>query len=135
MGPEYRTLVHDGGLVDLEAVNFPPSSVQISSMPFQTPTVPVPSFLERLGHGLLVDDQVGNHFFHTAHPLLELLVLLGHGLPLKGQIVSLDYNAQRTRPANLGLLLLEHGPHPFYQDCRVPRRPCGRVHWNIIVRP
>ena len=47
-----------------------------------TMSMTVPSFLERLRHGLLVDDQVGDHFFHTAHPLLELLVLLGHGLPL-----------------------------------------------------
>ena len=48
--------------------------------------------LERLRHGLLVDDQIGDHFFHPAHPLLELLVFLSHGLPLKGQIVSLDYS-------------------------------------------
>ena len=61
-------------------------------MPFQTPAVPVPSFLERLRHGLLVDDQVSDHFLYTAHPLLELLVLLGHGFPLEGQIISLDYN-------------------------------------------
>ena len=103
-------------------------------MPFQTSTVPVPTFLERFGHSLLVDNQVGNHFLHAAHPLFELLILLGHGLPLKRQIVSLDYNAQRIRPANLGLLL-EHGPHPFDQDRRVPRRPCSHVHWDIIVRP
>ena len=85
-------------------------------MPLQTPAVPVPTFLEHLGHSLLIDNQVGNHFLHTAHSLLELLVFLGHGLPLEGQIVSLDYNAQRTRPTNLGLLLLEHGPHPLHQD-------------------
>ena len=112
-----------------------PSGVQIGSMPLQTPAVPIPSFLERLCHGLLIDDQIGDHFLDPAHPLLELLVFLGHGLPLEGQIVSLDYNAQRTRPANLGLLLLEHGPHPFYQDCGVPRRPRGRVHWDVIIRP
>ena len=41
-----------------------------------------PSFLECLRHGLLVDDQVGDHLLHAAHPLLEFLVLLGHGLPL-----------------------------------------------------
>ena len=104
-------------------------------MPFQTPAVPVPSFLERFRHGLLVDDQVGDHFLHAAHPLLELLVLLGNGLPLKRQIISLDYNVQRIRPTNLGLFLLEHGPHPFYQDHGVPRRPCSRIHRDIIVRP
>ena len=104
-------------------------------MPFQTPAVPVPTFLERLRHGLLVNDQVSDHFLHAAHPLPELFILLGHGLPLEGQIVSLDYNALRTRPANLGLLLLEHSPHPFHQDHGVPRRPCGRIHWDIIVRP
>ena len=54
----------------------------------------VPAFLERLRHSLLVDDQIGDHFFHAAHSLLELLVLLGHGLPLKGQIISLDYNVK-----------------------------------------
>ena len=70
-------------------------------MPFQTSAVPVPSLLERLRHGLLVDDQVGNHFFHAAHPLLELLILLGHGLPLKGQIISLDYNAKGQDPPTL----------------------------------
>ena len=89
-------------------------------MPLQTPAVPVPSFLERLRHGLLVDDQIGDHFLHTAHPPLELLVFLGHSLLLKGQIISLDYNVKRTRPANLGLLLLEHGPHPFHQDRGIP---------------
>ena len=104
-------------------------------MPFQTPTVTVPSFLERFGHGLLVNYQISDHFLHAAHPFLELLVLLGHGLPLEGQIVSLDYNAQRTRPANLGLLLFQHGPHPFHQYRGVPRRPCGRVHWDVIVWP
>ena len=56
--------------------------------------MPVPMFLERLRHGLLVNDQVGNHLLHAAHPLLELLVLLDHGLPLKGQIISLDYNVK-----------------------------------------
>ena len=50
--------------------------------------------LERLGHGLLVNDQVGHHFLHAAHPLLELLVFLDHGLPLEGQIISLDYNVK-----------------------------------------
>ena len=54
--------------------------------------MPVPTLLERLRHGLLVYDQIGDHFLHAAHPLLELLVLLGHGLPLEGQIISLDYN-------------------------------------------
>ena len=104
-------------------------------MPFQTPAVPVPTFLERFSHGLLVNYQVGNHFLHAAHPSLELLILLDHGLPLKGQIISLDYNIQRTRPTNLGLLLFQHGPHPFHQDCGVPRHPCGRIHWNVVVRP
>ena len=56
--------------------------------------MPVPSFLECLCHGLLVDNQVGDHFLHTTHPLLELLVLLGHGLPLRGQIISLNYNVK-----------------------------------------
>ena len=51
-------------------------------MPFQTPAVPVPSLLERLRHGLLVDDQVGDDLLYAAHPLFELLVLLGYGLPL-----------------------------------------------------
>ena len=94
MGPEYRTLIHDGGLVVLEAEYVLPSGVQIGSMPFQTPAVPVPSFLECLRHGLLVNDQVGHHLLHAAHSLLELLVLLGHGLPLEGQIISLDYNVK-----------------------------------------
>ena len=101
MSPEHRTLVHDGGLVVLEADYVFPSGVQIGSMPFQTPAVPVPSFLERLRHGLLVDDQVGDHFLHAAHPLLELLVLFGHGLTLKGQIISLDYNVKGQDPPTL----------------------------------
>ena len=82
LGLEHRTLINDSGLVDLEMINLPLSGVQIGSMPFQTPTVPVPTFLERLGHSLLIDNQVGNHFLHAAHPLLELLVFLGHGFPL-----------------------------------------------------
>ena len=61
-------------------------------MPFQAPAVSVPSLLERLRHGLLIDDQISDHLLHAAHPLLELLVLFGHGLPLEGQIISLDYN-------------------------------------------
>ena len=97
--------------------------------------MPVPTFLERLSHGLLINDQIGNHLFHAAHPFLELLVLLDDGLPLEGQIVSLDYNVQKTRPANLGLLLFQHGPHPFHQYSGIPRRPCGRIHWNVVVRP
>ena len=71
-----------------------PSGVQIGSMPLQTPAVPIPSFLERLRHGLLIDDQIGDHLLHAAHPLLELLVLLGHSLPLEGQIISLDCNVK-----------------------------------------
>ena len=63
--------------------------------------MPVPTFLERLGHGLLVDNQVGNHFLHAAHPPFELLVLLGHGLSLEGQIISLDYNAKGQDPPTL----------------------------------
>ena len=70
-------------------------------MPFQTPAVPVPSLLERLHHGLLIDDQVGNHFLYAAHPLLELLVLLGHGLSLYGQIVSLDFSVKGQDPPTL----------------------------------
>ena len=104
-------------------------------MPFQTPAVTVPTFLEHFRHGLLINDQVGDHFLYAAHPLLELLVFLDHDLPLEGQIVSLDYNIQRTRPANLGLLLFQHGPHPFHQYSGIPQRPHGRIHWNIIVRP
>ena len=104
-------------------------------MPFQAPAVSVPSLLERLGHGLLVNYQISDHFLHPAYPLFELIVLLGHGLPLEGQIVSLDYNAQRTRPTNLCLLLFQHGPHPFHQDSGIPRSPRGRIHWNVVVRP
>ena len=91
MGPEHRALVNDGGLVGLEAVNFPPRRVQLSPMPFQAPAVSVSTFLEHLHHGLLVNDQIHNHLLHTAHPLLELLVLLGHRFALEEQIVSLDY--------------------------------------------
>ena len=61
----------------------------------------VPTLLERLCHGLLVDNQVGNHFLYTAYPLLELLVPLGHGLPLEGQIISLDYNVKGQDPPTL----------------------------------
>ena len=61
----------------------------------------VPTFLERLRHGLLVDDQVGDHFLHAAHPLLELLVLLGHSFPLEGQIISLDDNVKGQDPPTL----------------------------------
>ena len=53
--------------------------------------MPVSSLLKRFRHSLLVDYQVGNHLLHAAHPLFELLVLLDHGLPLWGQIISLDY--------------------------------------------
>ena len=94
MGPEYQTLVHDGGLVVLKAENVFSSGVQIGSVPFQTPAVSVPSLLERLRHGLLVDNQISDHLLHAAHPLLELLVFLDHGLPLEGQIISLDYNVK-----------------------------------------
>ena len=66
MGPEHRTLVHDSGLVGLETINLLLSGVQIGPVPFQTPAVSVPSLLERLCHGLLVHDQVGDHFFHAA---------------------------------------------------------------------
>ena len=44
---------------------------------------------------------VGHHLLHTAHPLFELLVLLGHGLPLEGQIISLDYNIKGQDPPTL----------------------------------
>ena len=101
MSPEHRTLVHNGGLVGLETTDLPSSSVQIGPVPFQTPAVSVSSLLERLRHGLLVDDQVGDHFFYAAHPLLELLVLLGHGLPLLGQIISLDENVKGQDPPTL----------------------------------
>ena len=90
-GPEHRALVDNGGLVDLEAVNLPPNCIQFSPMPFQAPVVTVSTFLERFHHGLLIDDQVSHHFLHTAHPFLELLVFLGHGLPLERPIISLDY--------------------------------------------
>ena len=63
--------------------------------------MPVPSLLERLRHGLLVDDQVGDHLLYAAHPLLELLVLLGHHLSLKRQIISLDYNVKGQDPPTL----------------------------------
>ena len=63
--------------------------------------MPVSSLLERLRHGLLVDDQVGDHLLHAVQPLFELLVLLGHGLPLEGQIISLDYNAKGQDPPTL----------------------------------
>ena len=82
LSPEHRTFVHDGRLVGLKAFNVPPSGVYNGSMPFQTPAVPVPTFLERLGHSLLINNQVGDHFLHAAHPLLEFLVFLGHGFPL-----------------------------------------------------
>ena len=70
-------------------------------MPFQTPAVPVPTFLERFCHGLLIDDQVSHHLLYTAHPFLELLVFLGHGHPLEGQIISLDYNVKGQDPPTL----------------------------------
>ena len=70
-------------------------------MPLQAPTVPVPTFLKHFGHSLLIDDQVGNHFFYPAHLLLELLVLLGHSLPLKGRIISLDHNVKGQDPPTL----------------------------------
>ena len=70
-------------------------------MPFQTPAVPVPTLLEHFCHGLLIDDQVGDHLLHPAHPLLELLVLLGYGLQLKGQIISLDYGVKGQDPPTL----------------------------------
>ena len=63
--------------------------------------MPVSSLLERLRHGLLVDDQVGHHLLYTAHPLLKLLVLLGHRFPLEGQVISLDYNAKGQDPPTL----------------------------------
>ena len=61
--------------------------------------MPVPTFLERFGHRLLVDDQVvddqvSDHLLHTAHPLLELLVFLYHDFLLEGQIISLNYNVK-----------------------------------------
>ena len=61
----------------------------------------VPTLLERLSHCLLINNQVGNHFLHTTHPFLELLVLLGHCLPLKAQIISLDYNVKGQDPPTL----------------------------------
>ena len=70
-------------------------------MPLQTPAVSVSSFLERLRHGLLVDDQISDHLLHAAYPLFELLVLLGYGLPLEGQIISLDYNVKGQDPPTL----------------------------------
>ena len=63
--------------------------------------MPVPSFLERFRHGLLIDYQVGDHLLYAAHPFLELLVLFGHGLSLQGQIISLDYNAKGQDPPTL----------------------------------
>ena len=63
--------------------------------------MPVPTLLERLSHSLLVDDQIGDHLLHAAHPLLELLVLLGHGLLLYGQIVSLNYSVKGQDPPTL----------------------------------
>ena len=51
----------------------------------------VPMFLEHFHHGLLVNDQVGDHFLHAAHLFLDLLVFLGHGFPLERLIISLDY--------------------------------------------
>ena len=63
--------------------------------------MPVPTFLECLGHGLLVNNQVGDHLLHAAHPFLELLVLLGHRLPLEGQIVSFNYNVKGQDPPTL----------------------------------
>ena len=47
--------------------------------------------LERLRHGLLINDQVSNHFLHAAHLFLELLVVLDHSFPLERLIISLDY--------------------------------------------
>ena len=60
-------------------------------MPLEAPAVLVPSFLECLHHGLLVDDQVCDHLLHATQPLLELLVLPGHSFVLERQIFSLDY--------------------------------------------
>ena len=101
LSPEHRTLVHNGGLVGLETINLLASGVQIGSMPFQTPAVSVPSFLEHLRHGLLVDDQIGHHLLYAAHPLLELLILLDHSLLLEGQIISLDEKVKGQDPPTL----------------------------------
>ena len=91
LGPEHRALINDGGLVDLEVVNFPPNYIQLSPMPFQAPTVTVSTFLEHFHHGLLIDNQISNHFLNATHPFLELLVFLDHSLPLERPIISLDY--------------------------------------------
>ena len=91
LGLEHRTLVNDGGLVDLEAIDLLPGGIQLSPVPFQAPAVTVPTFLEHFPHGLLVHDQVGDHFLHAAHSFLELLVLLGYSFPLERLIISLDY--------------------------------------------
>ena len=70
-------------------------------MPFQASAVTVPTFLERLHHSLLVNNQVSDHFLHTAHPLLEVLVFLGHGLLLERQIISPNYNIKGQDPPTL----------------------------------
>ena len=51
----------------------------------------VSTFLERSHHGLLIHDQVSDHFLNAAHPFLELFVLLDYGFLLERQIISLDY--------------------------------------------
>ena len=70
-------------------------------MPFQASTVTVSTLLERLCHSLLVDNQVSDHFLHTAHPLPELLVFLDHNLSLERQIISFDYNVKGQDPPTL----------------------------------
>ena len=60
-------------------------------MPLQASTVLIPTFLECLHHGLLIDNQVSDHFLDAAHPFLELFVFPDHSLPLERLIISLDY--------------------------------------------
>ena len=86
LGTEHQAFVHNCRLVRLKPIDFPPGSLQLGPMSPQASTVPIPPFLERLGHSLLIDNQVGDHFFDAGHPLLQLLVLLGHRFPLERQM-------------------------------------------------
>ena len=88
LGTEHQTFIHNRRLVRLETINLPPGSLQLSPMTSQASTVLVPTLLERLGHGLLIDNEVGHHFLDARHPLLQLLIFLDHDLTLERQTLA-----------------------------------------------